>query len=81
MATWTTDYSQILSTEQSFREFKWYNSYSLPQEINCNVKRLELPYNIEIENPSEIFIVANIICNNFIMTLLIFSMIILNIIL
>ena len=58
----STDYSTILSTEQSFRDFKWYNSYSLPQEIHCNLKRLELPYNVELDTPSEIFVVANIIC-------------------
>lgn len=54
------------AVHQAFKEFKWYNSLSLPIEIQCGVARLEIPSDIPVTSsfvPNNIYISAYIICN------------------
>jgi hypothetical protein len=41
---------------QTLKEFKWYNSYSVPTELQCGICRLELPVDVQIQG---IFLEAN----------------------
>ena len=50
----------------AFKEYKWYNSLSLPIEIQCAVCRLDLPPDMCVssqEIPANMFITAHLICN------------------
>ena len=51
---------------QSHKEYRWYNSYSLPLDVQVGVSRLELPLDISAnssEVPKDIYITAHIVCN------------------
>jgi len=48
-----------------FKEFKFFNSFSLSMEIQCRIMRLELPS--DMSKPTDIFVSAFIVCNQMIM--------------
>ena len=48
-----------------FKEFKWFNSDSVQQELHCGLCRLELPTSIAINGtfaPQDLWITAQVIC-------------------
>jgi hypothetical protein len=48
-----------------FKEYKWFNSHNVLQELHCGVRRLELPVAIDINStsaPHDIWISAQLIC-------------------
>lgn len=51
---------------QSLKEFRWYNSFSLPLDVQVGVSRLELPLDVSVtepEIPQDIYMTAHIVCN------------------
>jgi len=55
-----------LNLYQAFKEYKWYNSYNVPIEIQCGVSRLEVPLDLKVSSedmPQDVYINAQIICN------------------
>lgn len=61
-----SDLDSSLNLYQAFKEYKWYNSYNVPIEIQCGVSRLEVPLDLKISSddmPQDIYMNAQIICN------------------
>lgn len=51
---------------QAFKDYKWYNSSSLPFEVQCGISRLELPLDIKADSisiPNDLYFTAYIVCN------------------
>jgi hypothetical protein len=60
----TTESQQNLA--KAFKEYKWYNSHSLPSEVQVGISRLEIPTDLQISSnniPSDVSITAQIISN------------------
>lgn len=60
----TTESQQNLA--KAFKEYKWYNSHSLPNEVQIGICRLEIPTDLQISSnniPADISISAQIISN------------------
>jgi hypothetical protein len=36
------------NVQKAFKDYKWYNSYSVPLELQCGINRLELPTDLQI---------------------------------
>jgi hypothetical protein len=54
------------SQQQLVKEFKWYNAYSLPMELQCNVLRLEFPESFRLSAdflPEDLSVTLQIFCN------------------
>lgn len=45
------------------KEFKWYNSYSLPIELQCNISRLEFPEGYDAPQDLNLSLSSYIVCN------------------
>ena len=37
------------NVQKAFKDYKWYNSYSVPLELQCGINRLELPNDLHIK--------------------------------
>jgi hypothetical protein len=54
------------NVSQAFKCYKWYNSSSLPFEVQCGLSRLELPSDVKVNTvvvPNDIYFTAYIVCN------------------
>ncbi len=55
------------STGKEFKEYKWFNSLSIPLEVQVAVSRLELPKDMHVDHetdfPKDIYITASLVCN------------------
>ena len=52
-------------TQSPFKEYKWFNSDSVQQELHCGLCRLELPVSISIDSsiaPQDLWVTAQVIC-------------------
>ena len=61
----TADFSTF-SASSPFKEYKWFNSHSVQQELHCGVCRLDLPASIDIHTskvPQDLWIGAQVICH------------------
>ena len=61
----TADFSTF-SASSPFKEYKWFNSHSVQQEVHCGVCRLDLPVSLDIHTskvPQDLWIGAQIICH------------------
>jgi len=57
---------QQQNVSQAFKEYKWYNSSSLPIDVQCAISRLELPAEIKVnspEIPQDLYFTAHVVCN------------------
>jgi hypothetical protein len=48
-----------------FKEYKWFNSHCVLQELHCGICRLDLPASMPIDNdaPNDLWITARLICH------------------
>jgi hypothetical protein len=48
-----------------FKEYKWFNSHGVLQELHCGICRLDLPVSMPIDNdaPNDLWITARLICH------------------
>mmetsp|Transcript_22427 Transcript_22427/g.21664 ORF Transcript_22427/g.21664 Transcript_22427/m.21664 type:complete len:1144 (+) Transcript_22427:175-3606(+) len=48
-----------------FKEYKWFNSHCVLQELHCGICRLDLPASMPIDNdaPNDLWISARLICH------------------
>lgn len=54
------------NSTQAFKEYKWYNSMSLPLDVQCGITRLELPGDLNVmspEIPGDVYFTAHVVCN------------------
>jgi hypothetical protein len=54
------------NVSQAFKDYKWYNSSSLPFEVQCGISRLELPSDVRVNTvdvPNDISFTAYVVCN------------------
>lgn len=57
------EYKQV---SQAFQDFKWYNSSSLPVELQFGIARLELPADMRVSSKDitdDVFVTGHIVCN------------------
>ena len=60
----TSTVFSTFSAPSPFREYKWFNSHSVQQELHCGVCRLELPVSIDVKSssaPRDLWIHAQIV--------------------
>jgi hypothetical protein len=65
MATSTGDTSAP-AVAHAFKEYKWYNSSSLPIDVQCGICRLEFPMELKTTSsiaPQDLYITAYVVCN------------------
>jgi hypothetical protein len=54
------------STAQALKEFRYYNSFSLPLDVQVGISRLELPLDVSVtdpEVPQDVYFTAYVVCN------------------
>lgn len=52
--------------QAGFKEFRWYNSFSLPLDVQVAISRLELPLDVSVMEPfipQDLYFTAHVICN------------------
>jgi hypothetical protein len=52
--------------QAGFKEFRWYNSFSLPLDVQVAISRLELPLDVSVTEPDipqDIYFTAHVVCN------------------
>jgi hypothetical protein len=57
---------QLIQQQQMIKEYRWYNSYSIPYELQCGIVRLDLPEAMRIGSeklPEDLTVTAYIVCN------------------
>jgi hypothetical protein len=60
----TSTVFSTFSAPSPFKEYKWFNSHSVQQELHCGVCRLELPVSIDVKSsiaPRDLWIHAQIV--------------------
>lgn len=51
------------SLQLAFKDYKWYNSLSLPLELQCGIRRLILPDKTASSRVEALYVTAKLICN------------------
>lgn len=51
---------------QMYKDYKWYNSFSIPLDVQCGLCRLEFPIDLNVSSsdvPEDIYFTAYVVCN------------------